>query len=77
MSAVFDKVKNIIALQLDIDVEDITIDASFMEDLGTDSIDTVELIMAFETEFGIDIPEDEIEGLQTVDNVIKYIESKL
>jgi len=77
LSAVFDKVKNIIALQLDIDVEDITIDASFMEDLGTDSIDTVELIMAFETEFGIDIPEDEIEGLQTVDNVIKYIESKL
>ena len=72
--AVADKVKSIIVEQLGVDEEEVTPDASFVDDLGADSLDTVELVMAFEEEFGIEIPDEEAEKLQSVGDVIKYIE---
>jgi acyl carrier protein len=77
MAVEFEKVRDIIVKQLDIDRERVTRDASFIDDLGADSIDTVELVMAFENEFGIEIPEEDAEKLRTVNELIKYIESKL
>jgi acyl carrier protein len=67
------KVKKIIAEQLGVEEEEVTSEASFIEDLGADSLDTVELIMAFEEEFGIDIPEEDAEKIATVQNAIDYI----
>ena len=64
--AVADKVKSIIVEQLGVDEEEVTPDASFVDDLGADSLDTVELVMAFEKEFDIDIPDEEAEKLRTV-----------
>jgi len=77
MSIEFEKVRDIIVKQLDIDKERVTRDASFVDDLGADSIDTVELVMAFENEFGIEIPEEDAEKLRNINDLIKYIESKL
>jgi len=77
MAVEFEKVKSIIVKQLNIDEENVTKDASFVEDLGADSIDTVELIMAFEVEFNIEISEEDAERLLTVDDVIKYIEARI
>ena len=74
--AVADKVKGIIVEQLGVDEEEVTPDASFVDDLGADSLDTVELVMAFEEEFGIEIPDEDAEKMQTVGDAIKYIESK-
>jgi len=74
---IFNKVKNIIIKQLNIEEENVTRDASFIEDLGADSIDSVELIMAFEVEFNIEIPEEDAERLQTVDDVVKYIQDRI
>jgi acyl carrier protein len=71
-----DRVKKIIRDQLSVTDEQITPEASFIDDLGADSLDQVELVMALEEEFGKDIPEDEAEKLQTVGSVIKYIESQ-
>jgi acyl carrier protein len=68
------KVKEIIAEQLGVKIEQVTPDAKFIEDLGADSLDTVELVMALEEEFGQDIPDEEAEKLQSVGDVIKYIE---
>ena len=77
MSEVADKVKKIIAEHLGIDdMSKITDDAKFIHDLGADSLDTVELVMAFEEKFGIEIPDDAAETIQTVQNAIDYIESK-
>ena len=77
MSEVADKVKKIIAEHLGIDdMSKITDDAKFIDDLGADSLDTVELVMAFEEKFGIEIPDDAAETIQTVQNAIDYIESK-
>ena len=77
MSEVADKVKKIIAEHLGIDdMSKITEDAKFIDDLGADSLDTVELVMAFEEKFGIEIPDDAAETIQTVQNAIDYIESK-
>ena len=76
MSEVADKVKKIIAEHLGIDdMERITTDAKFIDDLGADSLDTVELVMAFEEKFGIEIPDDAAEKIQTVQNAIDHIES--
>ena len=61
MSEVLDKVVEIVCNQLSVNKEDVTPDASFVEDLGADSLDTVELVMAFEEEFGLEIPDDEAE----------------
>ncbi len=74
--AVVDKVKSIIAEQLGVKVEEVTDSASFIDDLGADSLDTVELVMALEEEFGIEIPDEDAEKMKTVGDAIKYIEEK-
>ena len=73
--AVADKVKSIIVEQLGVDEEEVTPDASFVEDLGADSLDTVELVMAFEEEFGIEIPDEEAEKITRVKEAVQYIKS--
>ncbi len=69
-----EKVKEIIVEQLGVNPEQVTTTAKFIEDLGADSLDTVELVMAFEEEFDIEVPDEEAEKLQTVGDVIRYIE---
>ena len=77
MSEVADKVKKIIAEHLGIDdMEKITNDAKFIDDLGADSLDTVELVMAFEEEFGSEISDSEAEKILTVGDAVKFIEGK-
>ncbi len=71
----FEKVRSIIAQQLGADEAEITEDSHFIEDLGADSLDTVELVMALEEEFGIEISDEDAEKIQTVGDVIKYIKS--
>jgi acyl carrier protein len=70
------KVKDIIVEQLGVNPEQVTPEASFIEDLGADSLDTVELVMAFEEEFGAEIPDEDAEKLTTVGAVIKYLTEK-
>ena len=70
-----DRVKDIIVEQLGVSADQVTTDAKFIEDLGADSLDTVELVMAFEEEFGIEVPADEAENLLSVGNVVTYIEA--
>ncbi|OGX28659.1 MAG: acyl carrier protein [Omnitrophica WOR_2 bacterium RIFCSPHIGHO2_02_FULL_67_20] len=74
--AVADRVRAIIAEQLGVKLEEVTDAASFIEDLGADSLDTVELVMALEEEFGIEIPDEDAEKMSSVGDAIKYIESK-
>ena len=74
--ATVDKVKSIIVEQLGVKSEDITPGSSFINDLGADSLDTVELVMALEEEFGIEIPDEDAEKITTVGDAIKYIEEK-
>lgn len=71
------KVKKIIAEQLGVEESEVTAEASFIDDLGADSLDTVELIMAFEEEFGIEIPEEDAEKMSTVQNAVDYIAGKV
>ena len=73
--AVADKVKSIIVEQLGVDEEEVTADASFVDDLGADSLDTVELVMAFEEEFGIEIPDEDAEKITSVKEAVGYVES--
>lgn len=73
---VFDKIKKIIVEQLGIDEDKVTMDASFIDDLGADSLDMVELIMAIEEEFEIEVPEEEAENIVTVSDAINYISAK-
>lgn len=70
-----DKVKEIIVEQLGVDADQIKPESSFVDDLGADSLDTVELIMSFEEEFGVEIPDTEAEKIKTVQDVINYIEA--
>ncbi len=77
MSDVREKVKEIIVNQLGVNPDEVTDDASFIDDLGADSLDTVELVMALEEEFNQEIPDEEAEKLKTVGDAIKYIEEKL
>lgn len=70
---VFEKVKGIIKEQLGTDEKDITLDAAFVEDLGADSLDVVELIMAMESEFDLEIPDDDVETISTVEDAVNYI----
>jgi acyl carrier protein len=77
MSDMVEKVKDIIAEELGVEREKLTDDASFMEDLGADSLDTVELVMAFEKEFDIDIPDEEAEKLKTVGDALRYLQEKM
>src|SRR3990170_8159629 len=75
MVPVDEKVKKIVAEQLGVDEEEVTSEASFVDDLGADSLDTVELVMAFEEEFSIEIPDDDAEKITRVKEAIEYIES--
>ena len=75
--AVADRVRAIIAEQLGVKLEEVTDTASFIEDLGADSLDTVELVMALEEEFGIEIPDEDAEKMTSVGDAIKYIEAKI
>ena len=74
--SVQEKVKSIITEQLGVKPEEVTNEASFIDDLGADSLDTVELVMALEEEFGIEIPDEEAEKITTVGDAVKYIEEK-
>ena len=71
-----ERVKDIIVEQLGVNPDQVTQDASFIDDLGADSLDSVELIMAFEEEFGAAIPEEDAEKLKTVGSVVEYLKSK-
>ena len=73
MSDITDRVKKIVIEHLNIDEDKITDGASFIDDLGADSLDTVELVMAFEEEFGIEIPDDAAESIQTFGDAVKFI----
>jgi acyl carrier protein len=72
--AVADRVKSIIVEQLGVDEDEVTLEASFTDDLGADSLDIVELVMAFEEEFGIEIPDEEAEKIGNVKEAVEYIE---
>jgi len=71
------KVKEIIAEQLGVDMGEVTMEASFIDDLGADSLDTVELVMAFEEAFDIEIPDEDADKMQSVGSAIEYLESKI
>jgi acyl carrier protein len=75
--AVQERVKSIIVEQLGVDEEEVTLDASFTEDLGADSLDIVELVMAFEEEFGIEIPDEEAEKISNVREAVDYIQNNV
>jgi acyl carrier protein len=72
----FDKVKEIVVEQLGVDEADVTIDSTFIDDLGADSLDIVELIMAFEEEFNIEIPDEAAEKIKTVKDAVEYIDKE-
>lgn len=74
--AVPEKVKFIISEQLGVKEEEITEEASFIDDLGADSLDTVELVMALEEEYGLEIPDEDAENMRTVGDAVEYIEEK-
>jgi acyl carrier protein len=74
--SVEEKVKEIIVEQLGVNPEQVTSGAKFIEDLGADSLDVVELVMAFEEQFSVEVPDEDAEKLQTVGDVVKYIEDK-
>ena len=76
MSDIENRVKKIVVEHLGIDETKVVPEAKFIDDLGADSLDTVELVMAFEEKFGIEIPDDAAETIQTVQNAIDYIQSK-
>lgn len=71
-----DKVRDIIVDQLGVNADQVTPEAKFIEDLGADSLDTVELVMAFEEEFSIEVPDEEAEKLQSVGDVMSYVQSQ-
>lgn len=71
---VFDKVKEIIVDQLDVDADKVTNGANIQDDLGADSLDVVDLVMSLEEEFDIEIPDEAVEGIKTVGDIVKYIE---
>ncbi|WP_442929369.1 acyl carrier protein [Natranaerovirga pectinivora] len=72
----FEKVKEIIVKELGVDESEVTLEASFQEDLGADSLDLFELVMSFEEEFGVEIPNEDLEGIKTVNNCVEYIKAK-
>lgn len=73
---VFEKVKAILVDQLDVDEDAITMESSIIDDLGADSLDVVDMVMSMEEEFDIEIPDEEIEAMKTVGDLVKFIESK-
>lgn len=74
MSETADRVKKIVVEHLGVEADKVTEEASFIDDLGADSLDTVELVMAFEEEFGVEIPDDAAETILTVGDAVKYID---
>lgn len=76
MATTFDKVKEIVVEQLGVDDGDVTMDSTFIDDLGADSLDIVELIMAFEEEFNIEIPDEVAEKIKTVKDAVEYIDKE-
>lgn len=72
---VFDKIRDIIVDQLDVDAEEVTAEASIIDDLGADSLDVVDLISSVEDEFDVEIPDEKVEGIKTVGDIVAYIES--
>ena len=72
---VLEKVKAILAEQFDVEEDKITVDTDLQEDLGADSLDVVDLLMSIEDEFEVEVPDDEIENIKTVDDLVKYIEN--
>ena len=77
MSDVLERVKKIVVEHLDVEADKVTDKASFIDDLGADSLDNVELVMAFEEEFDIEIPDDAAETIQTVGDAVKFISEKV
>ena len=71
---VFDKIKDIIVEQLDVEEDAVTMEASITEDLGADSLDVVDLVMSIEESFDVEIPDEEVENIKTVGDIVKYIE---
>ena len=74
MSDIADRIKKIVIEHLDVDAEKVTEKASFIDDLGADSLDNVELVMAFEEEFGVEIPDDAAATIQTVGDAVSFVE---
>ncbi len=75
--SVENKIKKIIVDQLGVEADEVKNEASFLDDLGADSLDTVEMVMAFEDEFGVEIPDEDAEKIKTVQDAISYVESKV
>lgn len=74
---VFDKIKDIIVEQLDVEEDAVTMESSITEDLGADSLDVVDLVMSIEESFDVEIPDEEVENIKTVGDIVKYIENKV
>ena len=74
---VFEKVQGILADQLDLDADDITMESSLTEDLGADSLDFVDIVMSLEDEFDAEFPEEDMEGVKTIGDVVRYIEENI
>ncbi|MBE6732804.1 MAG: acyl carrier protein [Ruminococcaceae bacterium] len=74
---VFEKIKTMLASQLDVDAEELSLETKIAEDLGADSLDVVEMLMAIEGEFDVEIPDDEIEKLKTIGDVVDYIQNNM
>ena len=74
---IFDKVKDILVDQLDCEEDKVTMEASMTDDLGADSLDIVDLVMSLEEEFDVEIPDDQVENIKTVGDIVKYIEDKV
>ena len=74
---VFDKIKDIIVEQLDVEEDAVTMEASITEDLGADSLDVVDLVMSIEESFDVEIPDEEVKNIKTVGDIVKYIENKV
>ncbi len=72
---VFNEVAEILVDQLDVEKDKVTMEASIIDDLGADSLDVVDLIMSLEEEFGVEIPDDQVENMKTVGDIVKYIEA--
>ncbi|EEG31613.1 acyl carrier protein [[Clostridium] methylpentosum DSM 5476] len=74
---VLEKVTSILVDQLDVDEEKVTMEASISDDLGADSLDVVDLVMSLEEEFNIEIPDEEVENIKTVGDIVKYVEDRI
>ena len=74
---IFKTMQDLIAEQFAIDADEVTMDSSFVDDLGADSLDVVDLLMSIEDEFEIEVPDEEIENIKTVGDIVKYIENKV